>query len=185
MTAMTLNTATSGVSGSTLTLNFNAAPATIPAGTPFIIKWNNTGTTIEEPTFQCVTISSATNNANSSDGKVTFKGTFSPVAITANDQSVLFLGAENKLYYPTANMNINSCRAYFQLNTPTAVKEFKLNFDEDEETPLLSPKGEDIDASPRRGLEGVIYDLSGRKMVNGKWSKAKGLYIVNGKKILK
>lgn len=32
--------------------------------------------------------------------------------------------------------------------------------------------------------EGVIYDLSGRKIANGQWPTAKGLYIVNGKKIL-
>ena len=91
-------------------------------------------------------------------------------------------------------MNIKSCRAYFQLNGITAgdptspVKEFILNFDgEEDTTPLLSPEGEDIGASPRGGLEGVIYDLSGRK-VNCQLSTVncqlpKGIYIHNGKKI--
>ena len=52
-----LNAANSGVSGSTLTLNFTEVSPSgeqmgvIPAGTPFIIKWNNMGTTIEEPEF--------------------------------------------------------------------------------------------------------------------------------------
>ena len=75
------------------------------------------------------------------------------------------------------------------LNDGSNVKEFKLNFGEDEETHLLSPEGKDIATSPRGGLEGVIYDLSGRK-INCQLSPAnsqlpKGLYIVNGKKIIK
>ena len=85
-------------------------------------------------------------------------------------------------------MNINSCRAYFRLNgLNTEVKECILNFEEDEETPLLSPEGEDRGASPRGGLEGVIYDLSGCKIncqlstINSQLPK--GLYIVNGKKV--
>ena len=186
--AMTLDAATSGFANGTLTLNFNAAPTTIPAGTPFIIKWNNMGTTIEEPEFTGITINSnASTEVPFPGGSI--KGSFSPVSFTANDRSILFLGAENKLYYPTANMNINSCRAYFQLNDGSNVKEFKLNFGEDEETHLLSPEGKDIATSPRGGLEGVIYDLSGRK-INCQLSTAnsqlpKGLYIVNGKKIIK
>lgn len=32
--------------------------------------------------------------------------------------------------------------------------------------------------------EGVIYDLSGRRIVKGQWPTAKGLYIINGKKII-
>ena len=191
VTAMVLDAANSGVSGSTLTLNFDAAPATIPAGTPFIIKWNNTGTTIEEPEFTGVTISNATNNANSSDGKVSFKGTNAPMAFTEENKSILFLSTANTLYYPKSGASIKAQRAYFQLNgieagDPTSpVKEFRLNFNGDEEaTPLLSPEGDEVEASPRGGLEGVIYDLSGRKVANGQWPTANGIYIKNGKKIL-
>ena len=40
-----------------------------------------------------------------------------------------------------------------------------------------------------KGLEGenVIYDLSGRRwsMVHGQWSMPKGIYIINGKKVIK
>ena len=32
--------------------------------------------------------------------------------------------------------------------------------------------------------EGVIYDLSGRRIANGQRPMAKGIYIVNGKKVL-
>jgi hypothetical protein len=79
---------------------------------------------------------------------------------------------------------MGGCRAYFRLNgLNTEVKECILNFGEEDETPLLSPEGDDRGASPRGGLEGVIYDLSGRKIANGQKPIANGLYIVNGKKI--
>ena len=187
VTAMTLNTATSGLSGSTLTLNFDAAPATIPAGTPFIIKWENTGDTIINPVFEGVTINNATTANSQAFTGGSFTGSFSPVSFTANDKSVLFLGAENKLYYPSADMDINSCRAYFQLTTPSAVKEFKLNFDseEDEADGISSIQNSNFKIQDD---EGVIYDLAGRK-VSSKFKiqnskMPKGLYIKNGHKIM-
>ena len=148
---------------------------------------------ITNPVFTGVTINnSASTEVPFSGGK--FIGTYSPVAITANDQSVLFLGAENKLYYPTANLNINSCRAYFQLNTPTAVKEFILNFGDADSETSLTPN---VQCSMVNGqCNGAVYDLSGRKInchlstnlssfgkVGGGRQLPKGIYIINGKKI--
>ena len=48
--------------------------------------------------------------------------------------------------------------------------------------PSISPEGEGTEVSPRGDLEGAVFDLSGRKMVNGQLPK--GIYIQNGKKIL-
>ena len=154
VTAMVLDAANSGVSGSTLTLNFNAAPATIPAGTPFIIKWNNTDTPIVDPVFTGVTISNnaetiARKTVTSADGKVSFQGTYSPVPFTANDKSILFLGAENKLYWPSADMNFGAFRAYFKLNDPTAtVKEFRLSFGEEDEVNGVSEVNASLEVLP-------------------------------------
>ena len=144
-----------------------------------------TGGSIQNPTFTGVTFTSTTPSAiTSEDGTVSFAGNYSPVVISGENKSILFLGAANTLHYPNGAMQIGSFRAYFQLNAPSAVKEFRLNIDgEDSETPLLSPEGEDIEASPRGGLKGVFYDLSGRRL-SGKPTQH-GIYIYNGKKILK
>ena len=49
--------------------------------------------------------------------------------------------------------------------------------------PSISPNGENTEASPWEGLEGVFwYDLSGRKL--DKQPTQKGLYVVNGKKVV-
>jgi hypothetical protein len=189
--AMTLDNTTSGLSGTTLTLNFNAVSTTgdqaglIPAGTPFIIKWASKESPAENlvnPVFNGVTINKATNNVTSTDGKVTFKGTYDARTFTSEDKSILFLGAENTLYWPLAGATIGAQRAYFQLNGITVgdpnaeVREFKLSFGDEESqgislTPDPSPKG-----------EGSIYTLDGRKL-NGEPTK-KGMYIVNGKKVV-
>lgn len=51
---------------------------------------------------------------------VNFVGSFSPVSLEANDRSVLYMGADNKLYYPSVGMNMGSCRALFKLVGITA-----------------------------------------------------------------
>ena len=182
--AMTLNTAESNLTGSTLTLNFDAAPTTIPAGTPFIIKWGEQeektgylGTIIENPVFTGVTIDNTDRSVTSSDGYVTFKGTYSPIVWETENKSILFVGAGNTLYYPEAGGHVNACRAYFDLGSASA-REFVMNFEEgnSETTSLPQPlqkEGSQADA---------WYTLDGRKL-NGK-PTTKGLYIHNGKKVI-
>jgi hypothetical protein len=113
---------------------------------------------------------------------VSFVGNYDPVTLTANDNTVLYLGAGNQLYYPSAAMSINAFRAYFQLNGITAgePKNIRLFFgDADKDTgirPLSgSPEGEGAEAFPREGLDGVWFTLDGRKL-QGRPTK-KGVYI--------
>ena len=178
--AMTLNTATSGLSGQTLTLNFTEAE-TIPVGTPFIIKWDESGTDIENPVFSGVSVTSADPTAvTSDDGTVSFVGTYSPISYNSANSSILFLGPANTLYYPRTGTNISAFHAYFQLNDGSAVKEFKLNFgDEDNADGIgdavrLNDKGQMINDA--------WYSLDGRKL-GGKPTQ-RGIYINNGKKVI-
>jgi len=94
----------------------------------------------------------------------------------------LYLGANNTLYYPNVNnFYVNACRAYFQLEPSVVpeVKAFVFEFGEDEATALNFNEESGI-----RNEEpaAAVYDLSGRKMFNG---LKEGVYIVNGKKIMK
>ena len=194
--AMTLNTTTSSLADGTLTLNFDDAKGqTIPAGTPFIIKWNNTGVNIENPVFEDVTVSKATNDATV-DGVLTFTGTYAPVKIAdGGDNTKLYLGSGNKLYYPNAAMTIGCQRAYFQLlgdltagkpageieqgkDQEDPVRAFVLNFGDDEANGILSVSAE----SSREALPAAWYTLDGRRL-DGQ-PTAKGLYIHGGKKVI-
>ena len=108
---MTLKT--SDFSGGTLTLTFEDATE-IAAGKPYIIKWSGDGSdNLVNPTFTGVTISNAT--ASVETDYVDFIGTYDPTDIYTEEKTNLYLGDDNKLCYPNANLNINACRAYFQL----------------------------------------------------------------------
>ena len=155
---------------------------------PGIMKYEYSS--IEIPTFTNVTITATTPiditpNGSGSDGSVTFKGTFDPVTIDEDgDNTKLYLGSGNKLYWPSKAMSINAFRAYFQLNNITAgnpsssgVRAFVLNFDGNEQTGITTTNYTNFSNS-----DNAWYDLSGRKL-SGK-PTTKGLYINNGKKVV-
>ena len=58
----------------------NHVAQNVTAGTPFIIKWDESGDDITNPVFEGVTVSNATNNATIA-GVLTFTGTYAPVSI--------------------------------------------------------------------------------------------------------
>ena len=205
--AMTLNTSSSNLTGSTLTLNFDAAE-TIPAGTPFIIKWDKpdgyvaydgtnaaTCSDLVSPVFMGVTIDAEKHDATVTD-VLTFTGTYAPVTITdaAGDNTKLYLGAANKLYWPTAtDFELKPFRAYFQLaegitadepvssSNARQIRAFNLNFGDDEATGIVSAEANSSLFTLHSSLS-EWYTLDGRKL-QAQPTKP-GLYIHGGRKVL-
>ena len=177
----------------TLTLNFSDPVESLTAGTPYIIKWekaidyvDDDEHNIKNPIFYGVTIDNSAEalarmTVTSEDGVLTFTGTYGYQSFTQEDKSILLVGTENSLYYPLSGASLGAFRAYFQLNGITARdvsgSSVKMFFGEEENETSLTPN-----PSPRE--RGTIYDLSGRKVANGQQPMSKGLYIVNGKKML-
>ena len=152
-----------------LTLNFTSVSA-IEAGTPYIIKWTASDN-IVAPEFWGVTISNAMHNFVS--GNIQFKGTYTMTTFDAVNRSILFMGESNTLYYPGVGACIGAQRSYFQLNGSSNIKEFVLNFDDDDPTGIVSPL--------RETEEGAAwFDLNGHHL-SGKPSQ-RGIYIHNGRK---
>lgn len=151
--------ASSSFAGGTLTLNFENA-TTIEAGKPYLVKWAS-GNDIKDPMFTNVTISNTLTSVTTD--YVIFVGSFSPVSLTGGDRSVLYLGADNKLYYPADAVTVGSCRAVFQLNGITAgdlpqqARRFVLNFGEDEATGVREVK------EVREVKDNSWYTLDGRR----------------------
>ena len=173
-----------------LTLKFSAAPATITAGTPFIVKWDNTGVNLVNPVFTGVTISgTAAQEVVSTDGKVKFVGQYSPFDITAdNINEILYVASGNKIGYSKSARTLKSCRAHFWVQpNGTSAGARMINLDFGDATGIrpssVSPEGENTEASTRGGLVGVAYyTLDGRKLSDVPTTK--GVYIVNGKKVV-
>lgn len=172
----------------TMTLNFTAegVVTTIEAGKPYIVKWSKAGDydsdpskyDISEPVFEDVTLKSGFVDFVSADEKIYFLGNFSAITLRGGNRERLYLGSNNKLYWPSANVTIGACRAFFQLNgieagTPAGVKEFVLNFGEDTETGI--ERVQDV-----QDVQGAIFNLAGQRLNK----MQKGINIVNGKKLL-
>lgn len=154
-----------------VTVSF-ADAATIEAGKPYIIKPTNT---VENPVFADVTINNTMNDVTV--GGATFKGTYGPVVLPANNKRRLFL-ANNTLWYPTAELTVRTCRAYFELTNevPETAGAPSIVIDYGEATsltPAPSPTGEG---------SGYWYTLDGRRL--DKKPTQKGMYVKNGRKVV-
>ena len=174
--AMVLDDKTSGLNGDELTLNFVDAPATIPAGTPFIIKWKQAAI-LENPAFTGVTINKTAPEVAFNGGW--FEGTYRPVNWAVEDQSILFLGDANTLYYPKAGAHLNAFRAYFLLEDPNGTaREIVVNFGE-ETTGVVSMHNSECLMLNKAD---AWYTVNGVKL-DGK-PTAKGMYIHGGRKVV-
>ena len=159
-----------------LTLNFADEEDAIEAGKPYLVKVSEN---VVNPLFNGVTISSTKQNTETT--AVDFIPTLGATTIAGDVKSILFLGASNKLYHPSAeNQQMKGFRAYFLLKGDAAkARAFRLDFGDGETMGIKAIDNFTISQSDN------CYDLSGRKIVkssNGKM--AKGVYIERGKKFV-
>ena len=171
-----------------VTLNFDEAmgmyadygyPGMV-GGNPYIIKWA-AGSNVENPEFANVTISNAqyyTAGATDDESiQVQFYGTYDWTEFPDTDQSFLFLGADNTLYYPEGGASVAATRGFFYLIGVTAGEgegvKFCTNLDgANDPTGIANLNIEE---------SGEWYDLSGRKLA-GK-PVQKGIYVNGGRKV--
>ena len=183
----------------------NANPSTngLQAGKPYLVKWtegsqftadgnyvDNTaaGNSRHELDFSNVTITRSspdnwTSHANTS-GNVVFQGTFSSSAtIYAGDKTRLMLGADDKLYYPSKNINVSACRGYFIIPEAAAnllgtanAPQMVMGFDDGETTSIKVIQGSGL---KDQGSE-TFFNLNGQRLS----APQKGINIVNGKKVI-
>ncbi len=166
----------------TLTLNFSNKLTSIEAGKPYIVKWaETTPNYVENPVFNGVTITCSSPTDVTSEA-ANFHGIFNPFSTGGEDKTMLYLGADKTLYYPTDDMTINAFRAYFTLNGITAgdasgdvsIKAFVLNFGEETGIRLME--------EGRGKMDDAWYSIDGRRL-SGK-PDSKGIYIHDGKKVI-
>lgn len=171
----------------TLTLNFENCydednqVTRLIAGYSYLIRWTSASSPndlINEPTFTDVTITETAPIIEDARNGVRFIGTYSPATLIANTSANLYLGADNKLYYPTTNdFNVNAFRAYFtvDLSSGAEVKAFNLNFG-DETTTSINHSRTTINNE-----DGSWFTLDGRKV---NIPTQRGIYINKGRKVV-
>ena len=186
--ARTLESATLTNDGQSLKLNFGDPVETLEAGVPYIIKWAASDHNIVNPVFKNVTVDLTERNFSNietelveSTEPVQFIGTYDKLTFEAENQDILFLGSNNKLYYPDgkAATNIGACRAYFRLGAEmnaTQIRDFILDFD-DEGTVTIQNAFVQVDENGN-----AWFSLEGVKSQGE--ATQKGLLINNNKIVL-
>lgn len=145
----------------------------IEAGVPYLVM-PTTGD-IVNPTFKGVTISVTTPIEKGND-EYKFVGTYSPKTIFDKDFGKIWgVTAEGKLAKINEGTTMKGLRAYFVF--PTSAAAAKLNFD-GETTGINSIETEAT-------VNGKVYNLNGQYVGNSLNGLKKGIYVVNGKKVIK
>ena len=168
-----------------LTLNFSDDLTAIEAGKPYIVKWAN-GDNIVSPVFSGVTIGSTNPTAVDFTGG-TFVGNYTPLEITdANRDNILLLSGGNKLGYAKTDRTIangkalGAFHAYFNIPVAAAASSFVINFGDD----ISDATRLNDNVKIRNDKEAdAWYTLGGLKLQGE--PTAKGVYIYNGKKVVK
>lgn len=136
----------------------------IRAGVPYFVMHN--GATESKPLFfRDVTVSAAEPASKSSDG-LNFIGVFNNVSLeaqTESDHDIIYLGRENKLYWPNAANTVKGFRAYFKADTsnPRFVRGMTLRLEEGHNTPTAidsTPVSQSFNPDVFKSIEnGVLY----------------------------
>lgn len=152
------------------TMHFTATTS-IEAGTPYLIKPKE-GNIIDQ-TYSDVTLT--TQSAKSVDyGDYKFVATYSPVTL-ATDKTELFLTTDGKLAYPASasEATMKGMRAYFQVPASANVALFV-----DGEGTITGI--EEVENGKLKVESSEVYNLNGQRVTQPR----KGLFIVNGKKLI-
>lgn len=152
---------------STGVLKYTELQSVIPANTAVVLKG--------EPGYYEFTTAYGTANVTANNALFGY-AVKTPVA---DNTGIYALAKKNErvAFYPFAGSNYAAGKAYLNVNkldTGSEVRSFAL-FDDDDATAIETLPGQDVDA------ESAVYDLSGRRVQKVQ----KGLYIVNGKKVIR
>lgn len=159
------------VEGSTMI--FEKEQSLIEAGVPYIIKWD-----IKDPTFESVTLKATkAKTIKSNDGQFNFVAIYKPTALALN-KTERYLAKDENLYYPSSADNkanlLKGLRAFYRVPATTGAKIAFFG----EATGINSPEILTVPTSLK------VYNLKGQHMGNSINNLPKGIYIVNGRKLI-
>lgn len=185
-TAKTLTAAT--MTGTHVDLTFGDDVTELVAGTPYIIKWAD-GEDIYEPVFTGATLTAPTPQTIHYDGnRIQFIGYYDALDITAADEDIFYLTADNELQSTAIDRTLKACRAYFRFTPDEGVPVKALTFSHnigDVLVGLTETKDDEQIGNV------VTYNLAGQRVMGpqrlaqGDASHLKkGIYIRAGKKIV-
>ena len=154
------------------TMIFDDKQSQIEAGKPYLIKWN-----IENPTFEGITLKATTpETVTSNDGQYSFVAVYSPKTL-ALDKTERYLSTDESLNYPVSADNktnlLRGLHAYYRVPATATVKiSFSSTSDAITRPYMLTNKVM------------KVYNLNGQYVGSTLSDLPKGVYIVNGHKLI-
>ena len=143
-------------------------------GRPYLVKPT---AEIKDPTFSAVAIYDEAVTKVGND-TYTLQGTYSPKTISEAEYGTIYGVIDNgNIAKGMKNTTIKGLRAYFIINSNGG--QAKINFGDDETTGI-----ENI-VTPTAISNQKVYNLNGQYVGNDLKAMPKGIYIVNGKKVIK
>ena len=154
------------------TLIFDDKQTQIEAGKPYLIKWN-----IENPTFEGITLKATTpETVTSNDGQYSFVAVYSPKTL-ALDKTERYLSTDESLNYPVSADNktnlLKGLHAYYRVPATATVK---ISFSS---TPNAITRPYMLTNKAMK-----VYNLNGQYVGSTLSNLPKGVYIVNGHKLI-
>lgn len=129
------------------------------------------------------TISSTT--LRSENARVRFYGTFTATSIPPTNHPIFMLNDEGLFGLTEENTPVNGFRTWMEVskNTGELPMRFFINGIEEDLTLPTAIEATLMNNEQHTTHDG-IYDLQGRRVANGNQPTAKGIYVVNGKKVI-
>ena len=154
------------------TMIFDDKQTQIEAGKPYLIKWN-----IENPSFEGITLKATTpETVTSNDGQYSFVAVYSPKTLVV-DKTERYLSTDESLNYPVSADNkanlLKGLHAYYRVPATATVK---ISFSS---TPNAITRPYMLTDKAMK-----VYNLNGQYVGSTLSNLPKGVYIVNGHKII-
>ena len=125
-------------------------------------------------TFSDKTLVAAADGMLTTEGEnITMTGVYQYTEFPDGDPTIYMI-QDSKAVYAASTVWFKPTRAYFRAETQEGVKSLDLNFEADDTPTGIGQIGTSDTSQPQ------VYDLSGRRVAR----PSKGLYIVNGKKLI-
>ena len=154
------------------TMIFDDKQTQIAAGKPYLIKWN-----IKNPTFEGITLKATKpETVTSNDGQYSFVAVYSPKTL-ALDKTERYLSTDESLNYPVSADNeanlLKGLHAYYRVPATATVKiSFSSTPNAITHPYMLTDKAM------------KVYNLNGQYVGSTLTNLPKGVYIVNGHKLI-
>ena len=166
-------------------LNFVEVTGATVAGEPYIVMPTQSVQKNAVVVLSNVNITSTEPTVVNVDD-YTFQGIYNPTQlnnITSDPKQVLFIGANNKFYWPNTSTPMKAFRAYF-IVPADAAGAGSMALGTDDNGIITSIPMAELDGLFIQGVNDRVYTISGQYIGTKTEGLAKGIYIVNGRKFI-